>query len=80
MKHVLAFFLLALSVNAADNFDLQGYLDTAIKAGKTRIVIPPGRYRVAPQHGNHLTFRNLADTEIIATGVEMICAETRHLV
>lgn len=71
--------LLALALTTT-NFDLQGYLDNAIKSGKTTIVVPPGRYRIAPRQGNHLAFKNLADTTIIADGVEMICTETRRAI
>lgn len=57
-------------------FDLQGFVDKGIEAGTTRIVIPPGRYRVTPQDRQHLVLRNLKDRELIADGVEMICTET----
>jgi prolyl oligopeptidase len=57
-------------------FDLQAFIDTAIKAGSKRVVIPPGRYRVTPKNGSHLAFKDLANVEIIATGVEMVCTET----
>lgn len=61
---------------AGTAFDLQGFLDDHIKAGSQRIVIPPGRYRITPQHGRHLSFKGLSDLEIIAEGVEMICTQT----
>ena len=61
-------------------FDLQGFIDGEIKAGKKRIIIPPRRYRVAPRHETHLYFKHLADVEIIATGVEMICTHTTRAV
>ncbi len=61
---------------AATDFDLQGFLDAAIKSGEKRIVVPPGRYRVTPKHARHLQFKDLTDVEVIATGVEMVCTET----
>ena len=57
-------------------FDLQGFIDKALKADPKRVVIPPGRYRVKPQRAQHLVLRNLSDVQIIADGVEMICTET----
>ena len=57
-------------------FDLQGFIDGQVAAGQQRIVIPPGVYRVAPRHQQHLTLRGLRDIEIIAENVEMICTET----
>lgn len=60
----------------ATAFDLQGFIDREIQGGKTRVVVPPGRYRVAPKNRQHLALRNLKDVQIIAEGVEMICTET----
>jgi hypothetical protein len=60
----------------AVDFDLQGLVDRAIKAGSKRIVVPPGRYRVTPKDRQHLVLRDLKDTQIIADGVEMVCTET----
>jgi len=57
-------------------FDLQGLIDRQIKAGERRIVVPPGRYRVTPHHGTHLLLKELADTTIVAEGVEMVCTQT----
>lgn len=57
-------------------FDLQGFVDAKLQLGERRIVIPPGRYRVAPRRGVHLAFKNLHDVEIVATGVEMVCTQT----
>ncbi len=57
-------------------FDLQGLIDTQIKAGSKRIVVPSGVYRVKPQHGEHLALRDLKDIEIVAENAEMICTET----
>ena len=57
-------------------FDLQGFINQQLQAGKSRIVVPPGRYRVAPRNHEHLALRNLTDVQIIANGVEMICTET----
>ena len=62
--------------HAGTPFDLQGHIDQALRAGLQRVVVPPGRYRVTPRHGEHLTLRDLNDVEIVADGVEMICTET----
>jgi hypothetical protein len=56
--------------------DLQGFIEGRLKAGKRRVVVPPGCYRVKPSQGRHLFFQDLADVEIIADGVQMICTET----
>ena len=61
-------------------FDLQGFIDQALHAGKNKIVVPPGRYRVTPRHQRHLALRDLDDVEIVADGVEMICTETTQAV
>ena len=61
-------------------FDLQKFIDTELKAGKRRIVVPPGHYRVAPKQSVHLCFKDLTNTVIIASGVEMICTETARAV
>jgi len=57
-------------------FDLQGFIDQEIKMGATRIVVPPGRYRVVPRNRQHLLLQELTGIQIIADGVEMICTET----
>ena len=70
---------LCVAAPAADlgkEFDLQGFIDNALKAGQKRIEVPHGRYRVTPQHGSHLQFKDLADVTIIADDVEMICTRT----
>ena len=56
--------------------DLPGLIERELAAGSKKIVIPPGRYRVKPDGGSHLQFRNLNDVQIIAEGVEMICTAT----
>jgi hypothetical protein len=58
------------------DFDLQGFLDGEIKAGNKQIVIPPGRYRLAPRNRSHLSLSDLHDTDIMADGVEMVCTQT----
>jgi parallel beta-helix repeat protein len=57
-------------------FDLQNHIDQAIRSGTKSVVVPPGRYRVAPKNRQHLLLRDLANIEIVAQGVEMICTET----
>ncbi len=61
---------------AGISFDLQAFIDKQLQAGNQRIIVPPGRYRVTPKNQQHLVLRNLKDIQIIADGVEMICAET----
>lgn len=61
---------------AAVDFDLQGCIDGQFRAGKPCAVVPPGRYRVKPQHGRHLFFKGVADKTILADGVEMTCTQT----
>ena len=58
------------------DFDLPGFIERELKAGKQRIVVPPGRYRVEPTKAQHLALRNLKSVTIIADGVEMICTQT----
>ena len=61
---------------ASQDFDLQSFIDSAIKAGSKRVIVPPGRYRVTPKNGRHLVLKDLANLEIIADGVEMVCTQT----
>lgn len=68
--------LLAASRDDEVLFDVQGFLDQEIAAGRKRIVVPPGRYRVTPRNREHLSLRGLNDLQIVADGVEMICTET----
>jgi hypothetical protein len=58
------------------DFDLQGFIDAAVKAGTTHVRVEPGRYRVKPQQAQHLVLRGLKNLVIDCTGVEMICTET----
>ena len=60
----------------ATDFDLQGFLDHELAVGNKHIVIPPGRYRVKPTSGRHLSLRGVKDVEITARNVEMICTQT----
>jgi hypothetical protein len=64
------------AVDATACFDLQGFIDEALAAGKKQIVIPAGTYRVTPRHGEHLVLKGLNDIEIAAEQAEMICTET----
>lgn len=56
--------------------DLREFLHAELAAGKKRIVIPPGRYRVDTERGQHLAFEDLENVEIIAYDVEMVCTST----
>lgn len=60
--------------------DIQGLIDRECAAGRKRVVIPPGRYRVSPRDGSHLCLKNLADVSISAEGAEMICTETTRAI
>ena len=58
------------------DFDLQRFIDTELQAGKHRVIVPAGHYRVTPHDRQHLVLRDLKDITIVANGVEMICTET----
>jgi len=62
------------------DFDLQGFIDRAIKDGAKRVVVPPGRYRVKPKRREHLSLRGKREVEILADKVEMICTETTRAI
>ncbi|MEP6669638.1 MAG: right-handed parallel beta-helix repeat-containing protein [Chthoniobacter sp.] len=64
------------STAGAKDFDLQGFISKAIQGGAKQVIVPAGRYRVTPSGGHHLFFKDLADVEIVADGVEMICTQT----
>lgn len=83
IKTIITIFIFCgLILNAGEPvpFDIQSFINSEIKAGKKRIVIPPGRYKVKPKERQHLVLKNLKDIEIIAEGVEMICAETTRAI
>lgn len=56
--------------------DLRALINAELTAGKKRIVIPQGRYRVSSEQGYHLQFKNLTGIEIVANNVEMVCTST----
>jgi hypothetical protein len=56
--------------------DLRALIAAELAAGKKRIVIPQGRYRVQAERGSHLHLTNLSDVEIIAEHVELVCTST----
>ena len=60
--------------------ELRVFIDGELKAGRKRIVVPPGKYRVAPKQSVHLSFKDLTNVVIVAKGVEMICTETARAV
>lgn len=60
-------------LQAGAPFDLQGFLNKEIAAGRKRIVVPPGRYRVSAEGAVHVTLAHANDLEIVAEGVTMIC-------
>jgi hypothetical protein len=57
-------------------FGLQQFVDAAVQSGQRRVVLPAGRYRVAPHDRQHLVLRNLKDVTLVADGFEMVCTET----
>lgn len=65
-----------LAALPAAAFDLRGFISNELAVGRTHIVVPPGRYRVEPEHGRHLIFRQLSGIEIVASNVEMVCGAT----
>jgi Right handed beta helix region len=71
---------LGQATTPARDFDLQGFIDRQIQTGTNCVVIPPGHYRVAPEHKTHLLFQNLTNVQVVADGVEMDCTETRTAV
>lgn len=56
--------------------DLRAFIASELAAGKTQIVIPPGRYRLKPVNGSHLRFQDLQNVEFVAKNVEMVCEAT----
>ncbi len=72
----LGMLLFVESAPAESPFDLRTFIDNELAAGKKKIVIPPGVYRVKPVKREHLKFRNVKDVTVVADGVEMICTET----
>ena len=68
------------ALRAAVDFDLQGFVDARLKAGERRVVVPPGCYRVTPKSGVHLRLKDLTDVDLIADGVEIVCANTSRVV
>ena len=69
-----------LKPSAKGTVDLQGYIKAHLEGGSKNIVVPPGRYRVAPQGQAHLSFSKLDNIEIVMKGVEMVCTETTRAV
>ena len=50
----------AAGAAAGREFDLQGFVDRALRAGERKVVIPPGTYRVRPRNCQHLELKGLA--------------------
>ncbi|MCE5279866.1 MAG: right-handed parallel beta-helix repeat-containing protein [Planctomycetaceae bacterium] len=65
---------------APADLGLQRYIDEQVRQGRTRVVVPPGRYRMAPRDRQHLVLKDLKNVEIVADGVEMVCTETTRAV
>jgi hypothetical protein len=58
------------------SLDLQSLVDAALAKGERTIVVPPGRFRVAPRNHECLALRGIKNVRILCDGVEMICTET----
>jgi hypothetical protein len=67
-------------VSADGIADLQGFINGQLSAGEKRVVVPPGRYRVAPKGRCHLRFDKLENVGIVMNGVELVCTETTQAV
>ncbi len=86
MKLLIAVLLLvSLQAAAAPSrpmSELRQIVSDAIAAKATRLVIPPGEYRGAPEKGGriHLAIRSVSDLEIVADGVTMICTQTTRAI
>lgn len=52
---------------------LQAQVDQQVRAGRTVVEIPAGRYRVAPTEGHHLLLAGLTNVTVNAVGVELVC-------
>jgi hypothetical protein len=62
----------AIFTSAADPgtpFDLQGFIDGELAAGKRRIVVPPGRHRVAPIEVDTARLTGKGDASLYASAV-----------
>lgn len=66
----------ALAAQPPTAIDLRETVAGQLKSGKKQVIILPGRYQVTPDHGTCLTFKNLTNIDIVATGAEMVCTET----
>ena len=62
-------------ISSDDPASLQRGIDAAFKSGLKKIVIPPGIYRVKPDH-LYLRFENMNDFEIDATGVTLLRSDS----
>ena len=70
----------ALRADEGKSFNLQAFIDNAVRSGARRIVVPPGKYRVTPKNQQHLLLNRIQDVEILADGVEMICTQTTRAI
>ena len=70
----------AIAQDGAASRKLPELIQRQLDQGASRVVIPPGIYRVAPERGHHLRLAGLEGVEIVAEGVEMICTETTRAV
>ncbi len=66
----------AVASSSLPGDDLQAFITEKIRSGAKRVLVPPGKYRVAPKKRQHLLLSDLRDVVIDASGVELICTET----
>jgi hypothetical protein len=57
--------------------NLRVLIQNAVAAGQSRVVIPPGVYRIGPEanQGIIITLRKVRNLEIVADGVTMVCTK-----
>ena len=60
--------------------DLREIINRGLESGQKTIIVPPGRYTVAPRNAEHLRFEGLENVTIVMDGVEMICTETTRAI
>lgn len=73
-------FSICVEATKPVKFDLQDFINKEIKAGKNRIIIPPGIYKLKPVNRQHLLFKNLSNITIIADNVKIVCSETTRAI
>lgn len=60
--------------------DLRLYLENQLASGASRIVVPPGVYRLTPVNRHHLIFSGVSNVELVMAHVELICTQTTRAI